>query len=151
MWETFPASSPHTQRLIHTASGVCQSPGSAYSWPEPEDCIGGSSQTPDRCWALAARYQRDPLKGENKVKVIKNGFFYSQQRLKMLIWGLGCWWVFCLATIVADVCVSVYGEIGENQASLTGLIEMLCVSGNGLSLMLVSPCNVLSLLVGCSE
>lgn len=58
---------------------------------------------------------------------------------------------FCLALIVTEVCVSVYGEIGESQTSLTGLIEMLCVSGNSLSLMLVSPCNVLSLLMGCSE
>lgn len=52
------------QRLIRTASGVCQSPDSAYNWPELEDCIGGSSQTPDRCSALAARYQRDPLEKE---------------------------------------------------------------------------------------
>ncbi len=58
---------------------------------------------------------------------------------------------FCLALIVAEVCVSVYGEIGESQTSLTGLIEMLCVSRNSLSLMLVSSCNVQSLLMGCSE
>lgn len=139
------------QRLIHTASGVCQSPGSAYSWPEPEDCTGGSSQTPDRCSALAARYQRDPLKGENNVKVIKNGFFLFTAVLENAYLGFKMLAGFCLALIVAKVCVSVYGEIGESQTSLTGLIEMLCVSGNSLSLMLVSPCNVLSLLMGCSE
>jgi len=151
MWGRFPASSPHTQRLIRTASGVCQSPGSAYSWPEPEDCTGGSSQTPDRCSALAARYQRDPLKRRKRRQSHNIFFFLFTAVLENACLGFKMLADFCLALIVAEVCVSVYGEIGESQTSLTGLIEMLCVSGNSLSLMLVSPCNVQSLLMGCSE
>lgn len=108
MWGKFPASSPHTQRLIRTASGVCQSPGSAYSWPEPEDCTGGSSQTPDRCSALATRYQRDPLKRrKQRQSHKKTDLFYSQRCLKMLVLGLRCWRIFVWLSLLQK-CVCLY-------------------------------------------
>ncbi len=110
MWGRFPASSPHTQRLIRTASGVCQSPGSAYSWPEPEDCTGGSSQTPDRCSALAARYQRDPLKRRKRRQSHNIFFFLFTAVLENACLGFKMLADFCLALIVAEVCVCIRDE-----------------------------------------
>lgn len=66
-WGRFPAFGPHRQRLLHTASEACQSPGSVYSWPEPANCTDGFAQTPDKCSASAARCRRDPLKHDSSV------------------------------------------------------------------------------------